>query len=504
MKVSGDNNKAPRLLLIGLVCLVVFQAFAYYYRLDPVLGARIIFEPWLMQKGFILYENIADIHSPLLPSILSIVRPLCPDGVVLAKLILVGILSFTTVLVFFSGMRATNPMGGLIAALFFVALSPMFRFTKLWQETLLAPVYLAWMLLYKPDSENRSARVLLYCGLSGGIALLIKQYAIVPFIGLIAWHLCTDFRRHHAIKKAIRDMVIMTAAAALILAMYVLYHYLHAGTLKGIAYWTFLYVLTSKYASLAAEPPMLYELKFVLWCFIFIPFALYAMIIAKRREKPEWLIYGLGFVLFATSSVCEYPRFDMYHLQAASPLIAVLSSMAVMHMLTAVKGKRFIFTGAVLVIASYLIISAGHNYSRVIMSGTPQTIKEYSDLIPLAKDLRHIIGNSDCIFIFPDDETTSNLYYIMQCTPPRFWVFHYPWFLTDTVRQQIQKMLKEAPPKWIVYFPDYWGAESYAPEVAHYIKEHYQQKAVFPWRRGNVLLLKKSAKGFSSSIQQSP
>ncbi|OGF62963.1 MAG: hypothetical protein A2Y62_04840 [Candidatus Fischerbacteria bacterium RBG_13_37_8] len=480
-----------KLIGIIIVCLVMAQAFAYYSWQDLSLGPRVILQPWLMQKGLMIYEDFADIHSPLLPLLLSVLRQWFPDGVALAKNIMIVFLSITTVLVFLVGRRTSNPIGGLLAVLFFVALSPMFLFTKLWYESLIAPIYLAWILLYKPDSENQSLKVLLYCGLLGGIALLIKQHAIMPFAGIIVWHACSDFYQHRSVRKTIQEIGIMAGAAALPLAAFCLYYYLNAGTVKGLVYWTFLYALTGSYLKLASALPKINEIKYVLWGSIFLPFAFYAMINVRHRKKPEWLTYGLGFVLLATSSLFVLPRFTILHLQATLPLVAVLSSMTIMFMVALLRKKRLLFVLMILTLTSYWLISVCYTYGSSIGKKTPQFIYEYSDLIPLAKGVRSTIGDTDCVFIFPDDEAYSNLYYIMQCPPPYFWIFHYPWYLNSDRRHQIQKMLMEVPPKWIVHFPDHWGGESYAPEIAYYIKTHYQHKATFPWRRGTVNVMER-------------
>lgn len=74
------RNWLPLLVLAGLSGLLIFQAYAYYYRLPLSLGPRVILQPWLLQHGFIMYENIVDMHSPLMPMILAALVPLIPNG----------------------------------------------------------------------------------------------------------------------------------------------------------------------------------------------------------------------------------------------------------------------------------------------------------------------------------------------------------------------------------------------------------------------------------------
>ncbi len=95
-----------------------------------------------MQNGQVLYENIGDQHMALLPLLLAPLRLLVPDGLQLAKLVLVALISLSTLLTFLAGKRTAGWLGGLLAAVVFVAWSPAFTFGKLWHETFLAPLYL--------------------------------------------------------------------------------------------------------------------------------------------------------------------------------------------------------------------------------------------------------------------------------------------------------------------------------------------------------------------------
>ena len=73
-------------------------------------------------------------------------------------------------------------------------------------------------------------------------------------------------------------------------------------------------------------------------------------------------------------------------------------------------------------------------------------------MIPLARDIRQAVGEDACVYLFPDDEATANLYYLLGCHTPRFWIFHYPWYLTETIRGRILETLETDPPEWIVHF----------------------------------------------------
>jgi hypothetical protein len=95
------------------------------------------------------------------------------------------------------------------------------------------------------------------------------------------------------------------------------------------------------------------------------------------------------------------------------------------------------------------------------------------------------------MYIFPDDEATANLYYLMQQRPPRFWVFTYPWYMEDRIKERILLTLRDDPPEWVVYHPGRWEVERTAPEIVRYLQQHYQEEAELGWAGGTALLLRR-------------
>ena len=126
----------------------------------------------------------------------------------------------------------------------------------------------------------------------------------------------------------------------------------------------------------------------------------------------------------------------------------------------------------------------------VVEAGQTQKVWEYSDLVPLAAEIRQKIGPNECIYIFPDDEATANLYYLTRCLP-NYWAFTYSLFMIDPVKQRILSALEEDPPAWVVTFPGRWEIEKHAPEVMGYLEDHYRREAELHWAQGEAWLLKR-------------
>ncbi len=55
--IEKRRSWLPLLAWSGLAALILFQAWAYYFRLTLSLGPRVIAQPWFLQNHMILYEN---------------------------------------------------------------------------------------------------------------------------------------------------------------------------------------------------------------------------------------------------------------------------------------------------------------------------------------------------------------------------------------------------------------------------------------------------------------
>jgi hypothetical protein len=471
--------------------LLIFQIWAYYYKLPLSLGPRVILQPWLLKRGFVMYEEIVDLHSPLMPLIVAMLTPLIPDGLNLAKLILVVLLSLSTVLTFVVGWRTTGWLGGLWAACFFIVCSPTFAFGKLWHESFLAPLFLLLFLFYDTSATRRSTPSCLFVGFLGGVAILFKQHAAVVFAAFVIWSAFATWYLHRSASEVLREIGLMGLAAIVPVAVYAVWQYAQTGSLGSFLYWTIGYPVTSDYDSLAAQLPTVSQMRMLASSCLLLPAALFCVIDAKRKGDKAWLQLGLGLTLLAASSVSAYPRFSFFHLQATLPWLALVSALTLAYLLRSKISGRFLTISIALALSVFWLITAGSAYRPVAAQAAQQFIWEYSDLVPVAQTIRQSIGPTDCVYIFPDDEATANLYYLLRCSPPRFWIFHYPWYMFDWVRTRIISTLDADPPEWIAYFPGRWDAENRAPEIMKSLQDHYQREASFQWAQGEVWLLRR-------------
>jgi hypothetical protein len=477
--------------LAGALGLTAFQAWAYAGKLQLSLGPRVILEPWLLRRGFVIYEGIADLHTPLMPLILATLAPLFRNGFDLAKLALIVLLSLTTLLTFFVGKQKIGWLGGLGAAFFLVIWSPAFGFGKLWHESFLAPIYLVWLLSCDAPAKPRRVKDVFLLGVLGGVSILIKQQAALVFAAFIVWNGFIHWSNQRSVQAALREAVLLGISALLPISIFCVYQYARAGSLTNFLYWTVGYPITSDYKTLTAIAPTLAQWRTMASSILLVPAAILCLIDSMRKGNQVWLSLAWGMILLATSSFTAYPRFNFFHLQASLPVLAFLSAQTFAYGLQPGQTNRTFPAGVAIALSFYWILTAGYAYRPVLHTEPQPLVFEYSDLVPLAEEIRQQIGPEDCIYIFPDDEATSNLYYLLDCLPPRFWIFHYPWYMLERIKHRILSTLAASPPEWVVYIPGRWGTESSAPEVVNYIHEHYEVHDTLDWAQGEVRLLKR-------------
>ena len=166
--ISSSHRFHPLLSYLpwlGLAALLLYQAWLFYFKMTLSLGPRVIFEPWALRNGYFIYENITDLHSPLMPWLLAVLGYIVPNGLRLAKLTLVGLLSLSTLFTFLVARRHSGVWAGLAAAALFVLWAPAIGFGKLWYEAFLAPAYLVYLLAYKSSVQPRTYKWWLFWGL---------------------------------------------------------------------------------------------------------------------------------------------------------------------------------------------------------------------------------------------------------------------------------------------------------------------------------------------------
>ena len=489
---DGPGPAVKAAVLACLLALTAFQAWAYFAKMQLWLGPRVLLQPWLLSRGFVMYRDIIDLHAPLMPLALSSLVPLFPDGVVLAKTAMAALLTLSTLLTFELGRHRIGWFAGLWAAGFFVIWSPALVFFKLWHESLLVPIYLLWLFFDQSSAGPRPVRSALLLGFLGGVAVLIKQHAALPFAAFVLWGVFN--RRHYRIPwpAVLRETAWILLGMTLPVLAYCVFQLLTAGSLDGFLYWTVRFNLVGKYKSIAAQRPTVTQIGKLASLLLLMPAALLSLVDARRRGDPVWLLLGMLLLMTAAGSVTAYPRFEFFHLQPILPMAALTSSLVLAYAIRRKDaGGRPFAAGVAAALSFFWLVTAGYEYRPVIRPEKKRPVWEYSSLQPLAEEIRRSVPADQSLYIFPDSEVASNLYYLLAAEPPRYWVFHYPWYLQERVVNRIIRTLETDPPDWIIQFPDRYGTLTLARGINRIIEDRYRREARIPWTSSEVWLLRR-------------
>lgn len=476
--------------------MIAGQAFAYAAFLPLSLGPRVVLQPWLLQRGFLLYDQVADEHAPLLSLLLTWLQPLAGNSLLLAKAALVVLLAIITLLVFISALRADGKAAGIIAVAFMALWSPDFGYGKLWHETLLAMLYTLILLAWRPGRGHQAGRrAAVVTGLLFGLSVLAKQHAGLVALGVACWTWLVGRRSGRRLRTVGLEILLMTGAALIPVALLVAYHLWLGGTVASLAYWTLGFSLLSNQAGLSLLWPPASQLGIVAPAFLLLlPFALNWW--AGRRSADErWQREGLALILLFTGSLTVFPRFSLFHLQPSLPILAWISSLSLVRLTrqvrTAWRSPGRVAAG--LLVATFValwLVAGGREYWGVPTKVEEPQITEYSELVPLAGELRRTIPSGESVYVMPDNEGVANLYYLLQAEPPRFWVpTDYPWFMIPNVRARALAELRLQPPEWIIDVPDGWNFQSTGRPILDFVQANYQSVAQIHWNGGEVHLL---------------
>ncbi|HMA36682.1 MAG TPA: hypothetical protein VKY74_19665 [Chloroflexia bacterium] len=451
---------APALAL-GLGSLAVGQQARWPYFVDYEVSLL----PWLVGRGWVLYRDMVDQHTPLLPILLAGLG--AGDPGLGLHLVILGLAALTLGLTYRVAAAAAGPGAGVVALSLTAIWAVAFEPTHLWYDGVLAPVYLAVLAILGGPGGPAATRPPLpgwrRAGIGGllAVGMLLKQPAVltVPFL-LVAIALQTPDRRDRGVGALLAGLAAPLVLAAGLLAL--------AGAAGAAWYWTVVYSLTSDYAQTAGRPLPVADQALLLA--FYAPLAagvLGAMgrgLLAPRLVGGAWppRIAYLGVVLAA--SVPAWPRYGRYHFQAAVPLLAIAAVLAATAGWRVVTGREFrvarpgrrvvaglgVALGAVLLgwytstgVGEYLADSA-----LISQLGGPAA--PYSGSIaPLRAWVdRHAPPGAPLVTAGLD----ALLYRVLEREPPRPWAPELPWIRADrdTDAQVWRGITLAAPPVALV------------------------------------------------------
>jgi hypothetical protein len=478
---------------IGVTLLAICQTLAYYFYLPIGMGPHIILEPWLLNQGWRIYQELSDHHTPLMQYLMAFAQQIIGDELRAGKLVLVTLLLIIFGLVYLLTRQRASRQAALLSIVFFVFWSPSFQFGILRFEAFLTVFYLLAWLLWPARQQTHLIQRAFLAGLILGFAFLIKQHAIVYLTFFLGWQLIANDRTILPFKRLIQPILITIMGFSLPGIFFLGGYILTGGALDRLFFWVVAFN-NAELARMLAGAPTLIEIQQLLPTLLLVPWYFVWLWHQIKTGQAGWVSAGTPLsLIFAGIFLC-FPRFGPEHLQPALPGLAILSGISLDQLLSAsfqdIRWRRTM-AGALLALWVLYPVSG---VLGTISPNQPRYIHEYSPLLPLAERVEQLIGREECPYIFPEDEANSNLYYFLNCSPPgRLWLFtNYPWFSRFDLPEQSVKALQSAPPHWVVYFPHrWWNVEEHNPRLTEFVNANYEMKYVLDFENKEVWFMER-------------
>ena len=495
------QTRIPR-LLEGMVISVLFAAsitLGELFLLDIQLHPRMVLQPWLLQRGFLQYTNIPDEHSPLLPQVLSWLQPLFKGNAVrTAKVVFAGLVFLIVCMSLLWLYQRYGRWACLAGGAFFVAYSGL-AYWALWYDLALSPVYLLiffGMTTQAPWIFIRFKWRILALGLAGGLAVLIKQQAILVVAAVMVWVVLLFKDRRLTLRQLAASLGLYSLGVILPVLAYVGYFWHRGGALGDFFYWVF-FPLTNNVAASSRLLPTSAQVRQVLPVFfLLIPFVFTIFYRGQKSMDNERSTRIWVLIFLVITAITQYPRYSTMHWASCLAFIAIGSAIVCGDLLRlGEKGsnnlfiQRGIYFGFVLLWLSALLTVYMPRLSR----NPPPVQIEYQPLIELSAQLREQNLEGASFVIFPDNESVSNLYYLLNTTPPTYWLMTYPWFMNHLSLSRWEDALDREKPDYVILFS---GSLDWCNNLnaLAYIQARYQTQKTLQWQGSPVQILSRRTK----------
>lgn len=479
---------------ISIALLGICQTLAYYFYLPIGMGPHVILEPWLINQGWRLYQELPDHHPPLMQYWMAFAQQVIGDELRAGKLMLVVLLLVIFGLVYLLTRQTASRQAALLAIVFFVFWSPSFQFGILRFDAFLTAFYLLAWFLWPAKQQTHLIQRAFLAGLTLGFAFLIKQHAIIYLVFFLGWQLIANGCSYQAVKRSIPAILIAIIGFSLPGVFFVGWYILTGGLIDRLLFWVITFNNDADLARMLAGAPTFLEIQQLLPALLLLPWYFVWLWQQIKTGQAGWVSAGMPLSLMFAGILLCIPRFGTEHLQPALAGLAILSGIALDQLLSTSfhdLGWRRTMAGAFLALWVLYPLSG---VLGMISSNQARYIHEYSPLPPLARQVEQLIGRGECPYIFPEDEGNSNLYYFLNCPPPgRLWLFtNYPWFSRFDLPERAIKALQSAHPHWVIYFPQrWWNVAEHNPRLTDFIKANYEMKYMLDFENKEIWLMER-------------
>jgi len=298
-----------------------------------VAWPEMLYEPYLINNGFIIYKNITIAHAPLLLFLLQVFFKIFANPVLAIKSFTLFLTIFTGWLTYFVCLRIfKKEKAAIVTWIFYIFLHFYFEGNGIWFDHLVAlfslvSFYFFYKFLLTPGVNKKTPGVYVFSsGLFLGLASISKQTAgwlIIPAFLYLLYHLLREKKLFKTIKFGL-----IFSIGCLIPWILVAGWLVYKNALADFWFWAFKFGINvlPKAAGQIKLPTVKQLIGASLPFLIIIPYSSQACRIfsglACKKQVLEKKILIVLWCIFSAFGV--YPRFERFHFQPALPLLAMI------------------------------------------------------------------------------------------------------------------------------------------------------------------------------------
>jgi hypothetical protein len=397
-----------------------------------------------MTKGWLPYANIAIAHTPLMLIDLSLFYKIFGVGIIQLKLFTWGLILISDWLVFVIAKKLWNTKTAIFALGTFVVWNLFYDGNGLWFD-----LYMGVLALCSFYFAREKKWV--WTGIFWALAMISKQTAVWFLLPIGLGVLQSVKHKVQSVGRLILGAFMVSVAFLLLLLAF---HLLPS-------FWNWAIGFGIFELPRAVGQIQLPDLK-VLMVAVF-PFLIFIPLLLKTGKKYLYLL-----VWAIAGSLGAYPRFELFHFQAAIPFLAIASALVF-------AGKKnwskFIKTGILIYIIGTVYLFAGF-FMRNFKEGTRFYEKDVASVVSFVK---YNTSPGDAIFVL---NWWDNIYALTSTIPSTNpWVPQLSWYTeVPGIQEKMVEGLKANPPKFIILSPySEIGLSAYTPEkVYEFVTENYK------------------------------
>ncbi len=405
---------------------------------------EMLFWPYLVLRGWLPYQDIGIVHSPLLVVELTFFYKIFGLGIFQQKIFSWLLALFIDLLLFKIAHKLYGLKPAILALLCFILLHVYYDGNGVWFDQALA---LFPLLIFFAVEKKKY----FLAGLLWALAVFTKQTAV--------WFLIPVFFAFYQSQQRAK-FILDFSKAALLVFLTVLLGLAIYGLQTAFINWAVIFgigILPRQIGQIKA--PGLKEIISSL-----LPYLVFLPLIIQKNKR-----YLSGLIIWSLAAAMGvFPRWELFHLQPALPFLSLAIS-TLLGSLWKSRKSFAILPGVIIIIAILILISRG--IQRKI--DKPDRFNDANDQ-KIVQTVRRITVPNQLIFV---TNYWDNLYPLTQTLPAtRPFIPQLAWYINQpTVEANLLNNLKSTPAKIVVrgQFKDTDSLVNRFPLINDYIDAHY-------------------------------